>query len=94
MAKPCTCVKCWRNGNLQKHHWLPQKWFGKSDKFIYVCNDCHKEITEILPHSVKLNVDQYREIHRKWLQGQTPLVIMEGRNGNRYRNQAMAYRSA
>jgi len=68
------CPKCYRMGCLTRHHWLPQRFYGKTGKVLFICHDCHREIEKILPLNRKLQVEEYRQIHKEWLRGNHPNI--------------------
>jgi len=45
-----------------RHHWLPVRFFGKTDNWVWICLDCHKEVEKMIPQHRRLTVDKYERI--------------------------------
>lgn len=43
MSKKGRCRICGHVGELQKHHYIPQR-VKKIEHFVYICQECHKKI--------------------------------------------------
>ena len=71
------CSKCVRIREVEQHHCLPKRFFGKKNNrsLLKLCAECHLEIERILPYDVKLTRGQYLDIHKDWLQGKPVAVI-------------------
>jgi hypothetical protein len=71
------CVKCVLIIRVERHHCLPRKWFRRNNvSAITLCHECHALIHKILPDHKRLSKRQYLDIHRQWLQGKNPMVII------------------
>ena len=76
------CPKCHQMRFLEKHHVMPRRFFGKKSNNckLAICENCHKEIEDILPREIRLSKKAYRQITKQWLLGNNPKV-MGGHNG-------------
>lgn len=70
------CPKCFQVKLLQRHHYLPSRFFKKnnSNNVLHICDKCHKEIEEILSLYRKLKKEEYIDIHKNWLKGKNVTV--------------------
>lgn len=70
------CPHCLKVRYLQRHHIYPKRFFKKNNttNLLYLCDNCHKEIEEILPLYRKLTKEEYLDIHKKWLRGEEVIV--------------------
>ena len=64
------CCRCWYHGELQKHHIFPKEKFGEKCRGhkIYLCPNCHDEITRVLAKLTKLTEAEYICIHKAFIQ--------------------------
>jgi len=63
MRKKRTCPFCSKTKHLTRHHWMPQKYFGKKNPFfVMMCEDCHQgEVEKLMPRE-KVSAVQYAKI--------------------------------
>jgi len=64
---------------IEKHHAFPVRFFGRKNNrsIINLCADCHREIESLLPYDYKFSKGQYIEIHRQWLKGNRPMIVIK-----------------
>jgi len=77
--KKGVCCHCLGIDYLTTHHVFPKRFFGYKNNFskLMICRKCHDEIEEILPRYTQLKQSEYLSIHRKWLRGQMPMVVID-----------------
>lgn len=70
------CPKCFCVRRLTRHHCHPLRFFnrGRNQSILYLCEDCHREIEQILPRYRKLTQEEYTNIHHRWIMG-VPVII-------------------
>jgi len=56
------CPACKECDVLNKHHWLPQRFFGDNPFFIRICDKCHEEVEKQIPETRRLPATEYFEI--------------------------------
>jgi hypothetical protein len=78
------CPRCFQVAQLTRHHCLPVRFFGKNHYVIHLCAECHDDIEQILPRSVKLHRDLYLYISKEFVMGNQVTVsdITERRPNN------------
>jgi hypothetical protein len=77
------CAKCINIREIEKHHIFPKRFFsGRNNQSkINLCASCHREIESLLPYYFKFSKGQYIEIHRAWIRGMQPAVIIRREKG-------------
>ena len=53
------CEACCRKPSVSIHHYLPQKFFGNTPFKIYVCEDCHDELGELVHDKEGISKEEY-----------------------------------
>ena len=59
---------------LSKHHVFPKRFFGNGNgnrSLLLLCLECHEEIERIIPYSFRLSKEQYVELHRYFIRGES-----------------------
>lgn len=56
------CPKCGNLAPLHKHHYLPQRFYGKNPFYIEICDDCHEEVEKLIPETKQLTPAKYFKI--------------------------------
>jgi ribosomal protein S27AE len=68
------CPRCGELRVLNKHHYLPQRFYGKNPFYIRICDECHEEVEKLIPEERKLSAVEYFEIAYCFVYKQTHLM--------------------
>lgn len=65
------CPKCRELKVLHRHHFLPQRFYGKNPFYIRLCDKCHEEVEKLIPEE-RLPAVEYFEIIYCFIYPQVP----------------------
>ena len=79
LKRTAICPKCFRTMPLEGHHIFPVKFYGRKNNKqnrLFICHDCHKEITNLLPEKTRLTEAAYLYFHKRWMEGKQPNLYL------------------
>ena len=56
------CPKCGEFNVLERHHMLPQRFYGKNPFYIRLCDVCHEKVENLIPDKKILPYMKYFKI--------------------------------
>jgi len=68
------CPACKESNVLNRHHYLPQRFFGPNPFYIRICDTCHEEIEKLIPETRRLPACDYFEIAYCFIFKQTHII--------------------
>jgi len=66
------CPKCKNLEVLEKHHYCPQRFYGRNPFYIKLCRKCHEEVEKLIPETRRLPAVEYFEIIYCFIYRQVP----------------------
>jgi transcription elongation factor Elf1 len=71
------CPKCNTETWLEEHHILPKAVFGKNDKTVLICSNCHTDFHKKVGSKLESkNPDVYWVAYIQWLIGALSVILL------------------
>jgi len=71
------CPACGNNRRLTNHHVYPKRFFPNQFLMIKLCNQCHRELEELIPNRRKLIIREYRQLTEEFIQKKQSQLRLE-----------------